>query len=186
MTLLIAGLLLWTALHLYPSLAPEARTRLVSRLGLGPYKGMFALVIVAALVLIVFGWRAVQPAQIYTPPAWGRYAAFLLVLPTFILFVAAKRRTNIKRVLRHPQLTGLVLWSIGHLLANGDHRSLLLFVWLAVWAGMEMLTINRRAGPWVKPDPVPASNDAIVLVGGIVLFVVFFFAHPYLSGTRLI
>ena len=33
----------------------------------------------------------------------------------------------IKRVLRHPQLKGLGLWSAGHLCLNGDSKSLLLF-----------------------------------------------------------
>ena len=100
--------------------------------------------------------------------------------------VAARRKTNIKRVLRHPQLTGLVLWSIGHLLANGDNRSLILFSWLAVWAILEMIMISRREGEWKKPDPVSVKYDVITGIGGCVLYAVLLLAHPYLSGIKLI
>jgi len=103
-----------------------------------------------------------------------------------MLFVAAKRKTNIKRILRHPQLTGLVLWSISHLLANGDSRSLILFTWLGLWAVIEMIMITRREGEWTKPDIVPAKNDVITVLGGCILYAVLLIAHPYLSGISLI
>ena len=186
MTLLVTGLLLWCAVHLFPAVAAGARAGLINRFGLAPYKGSFALLIVTSIVVMVFGWRSIAPDDIYFPPFWGRFAAYLLVLLTFILFVAAKRNTNIKRVIRHPQLTGLVLWSIGHLLANGDNRSLVLFTGLGLWAIMEITMINRRTGAWIKPSPVPVKSDIITVAGGLILFAVLFMAHPYLTGIGLI
>mgnify|MGYP000002593661 CR=1 FL=1 len=53
MTLLLLGLILWAGLHLFPGLAPDARAALIQRVGLGAYKGLFALGIVAALLLII-------------------------------------------------------------------------------------------------------------------------------------
>lgn len=186
MTLLIAGLLTWCGVHLVPALATGLRASLTARLGLGPYKGCFALLIVTSVVLMVLGWRSVEPAMVYIPPAWGRYLTYVLVLLMFVLFVAAKRKTNIKRVLRHPQLTGLVLWSIGHLLANGDIRSLVLFTGLGVWAGLEMLLINRRQGSWTRPDRVPVKSDVLTVAIGMVLYGVFLLVHPYLSGVAVV
>ncbi len=86
------------------------------------YKLTFAAVIISAIVLMVSGWRAIEPVQLYTLPGWVNYFTLILVFIAFVLFVAAQVKTNIKRVLRHPQLTGLVFWCIGHLLANGDSR----------------------------------------------------------------
>ncbi|MEM8769976.1 MAG: NnrU family protein, partial [Pseudomonadota bacterium] len=58
MPLLIAGVVMWTIVHLFPSLAPGARAQLLERLGEGPYKGFFAVDIVIAILLMVFGWRS--------------------------------------------------------------------------------------------------------------------------------
>ncbi len=186
MSLLIIGLALWVLVHLYPSLCQQSRARLISKLGLGKYKGVFALLIVASLTLIVLGWRGSSVELLYPPPAWGKHATFALVLFTFILFVAAKHKTNIKRVLRHPQLTGLVLWSIGHLLANGDSRSVVLFSTLGIWAIVEMIMINRREGAWVKPEPLPLKKDVITVFAGCVMYIVLFLLHPYYTGVSLI
>jgi uncharacterized membrane protein len=186
MGLLIAGLLLWCAVHLSSAVASSLRTRLVAGMGLRPYRACFALLIIIAIVLMVIGWRAVDPAAIYQPPAWGRDAAFVLVFFTFILFIAAKRQTNIKRLLRHPQLSGVMLWGIGHLLANGDNRSLILFAGIGLWALLEILFINRRTGIWVKPAPVPVYRDIITVIIGVVVYLVLLTLHPYLSGAALI
>jgi len=186
MTILITGLLIWWTVHLFPAVATDTRTNLVNQFGLGPYKGCFALLIVISIVVMVFGWRSIEPVDIYLPPLWGRHVTSFLVLLTFILFVAAKRRNNIKRILRHPQLTGLVLWSIGHLFANGDSRSLVLFTGLGLWAILEICMINRRTGAWVKPAPAPVKSDIITVAGGVILFAVLFMAHPYLTGIGLI
>lgn len=186
MCYLILGLLLWTCVHLFPSMTKGIREKIVNKTGIGLYKRLFAVLIISSVVLIVFGWRSTEPFDVYMPPAWGRYITFVLVLFTFILFVAARRKTNIKRILRHPQLTGLVLWGIGHLLANGDNRSILLFSWLAIWAVVEMVMINRREGSWVKPGIVPAKSDVITVLGGCLLYTILLMAHPYLSGTRLV
>ena len=185
MWLLILGVLMWSAFHLFPSVAAPTRTAIVQKIGLGPYKGLFALLIVTSVVVIVLGWRSATPELVYVPPVWGRHATMLLVLITFILFVAARRKTNIKRVLRHPQLAGLVLWSIGHLLANGDSRSVLVFTALGAWAVLEMILISRREGPWNKPDPVPVKSDIITVVAGCVLYGVLLWAHPWIAGIRL-
>lgn len=186
MSLLILGLLMWSIIHLFPAIAGGVRENMVSKLGLLPYKGIFALLIVSSIIVIVFGWRSIEPTDVYLPQNWGRHVTFLLVFLTFILFVAARRKTNIKRILRHPQLTGLVLWGIGHLLANGDNRSLILFSGLTVWAILEMIMINRREGAWKKPDPVAIKNDVITVIGGCVMTAIFLLAHPYLSGIKLI
>ena len=44
MALMIFGLALWWASHLFPIYLPGARTTAIARLGEGPYKRIFALV----------------------------------------------------------------------------------------------------------------------------------------------
>lgn len=186
MILLTIGVFLWSVVHLFPALGPQGRARMVERLGDGPFRGLFSLLIIVALVLIVVGWRSSLPVFVYIPPVWGREAAGLLVLAGFILFVAARAPTNIKRILRHPQLTGVLAWAVGHLLANGESRSLILFGGLAAWSLVEMIAINRRDGAWQKPDRRPILSDVITVVIGILAFALFLFLHRWIAGVPLI
>ncbi len=186
MCLLIFGLVLWSFIHLFPSFARGARENIISIVGLWPFKGIFAFLIVTSVVLIVIGWRSIEPTNVYLPLNWGKHVTFLLVVITFVLFVAAQSKTNIKRVLRHPQLTGLVLWGIGHLLANGDIRSLILFSWLIAWAILEMFMINRREGEWQKPAHVSIKYDVITVTGGCVMYAILLMSHPHLTGIKII
>lgn len=177
------GILLWSLVHFVPAVFTGLRSRLISRLGENPYKGLFTLAMALSIYLLIAGWKAAVPESVYLPPSWGRYAASLLVLAAFILFIAPYPRTNIKRFLRHPQLTGLACWGAAHLLANGETRSIVLFGGLAAWALIEMAFLNRRDGAWQKPDPAPRRNDAIVVVAGLALYAVMAMAHQWLFGV---
>jgi uncharacterized membrane protein len=183
--MLVGGVLLWTVVHLVPAFAPGFRQSIVSKIGTGPWKGLFALAIVAALVLIVTGWRNTLPQAVYQPPPWGRTAAIALMLVSVYLFGAAQRPAAIKRVLRHPQLTGLIAWSLAHLLANGDHRSLILFGGLGLWAIVEIVAINRRDGERVRPESPPLLRELIGIVITLAVFFLLFRAHPWFAGVSL-
>ena len=68
MTALILGVLLWSGVHLIPSVARPMRARLVESLDAQKYQGMFALAILASLGLIIFGWRNGGMPSWGTPP----------------------------------------------------------------------------------------------------------------------
>jgi uncharacterized membrane protein len=182
MTKLVLGVLLWSVTHLAPGVLPGFKSKAVARLGENGYKGIFTLLMVVAIYLMISGWKAAVPEIVYLPPAWGRHVTALLVLVAFILFFAPYPPNNIKRLLRHPQLAGVALWGIGHLLANGESRSIALFGGMALWAIAEVLFINRRDGAWDRPVPVPARNDALLIAGGIVAYAVVAASHQWLFG----
>ena len=183
---LILGLMLWIAAHLFPALASYKRKKLILKIGLIPYKLGFAVTIFSAIALMVFGWQSIVPVQLYSLPYWTRYLTFLLLLMSLILFVAAQMKTNIKRVLRHPQLSGLVLWSIGHLLVNGDSRSLILFIGMMIWAKLQIVATNKRDGKRTVPEKVSLMSDVITVAGGVFLFMILLFLHPYFTGVSII
>ena len=188
MGMLATGLLLWVVVHLFPSLLPQQRQKLISSVGDKAYQGIFALCILAGLLLIVFGWRSAVPTPVYTPLAQLREPAMLLVVIAFVLLVAANfPSTRIKRVIRHPQLSGVMLWAIAHLLMNGDSRSLLLFSVLGVWSLVSMLTINRRDGIWIKPGkPDGWGQDIIIVIVALAVSALAVYFHEYLAGIALI
>ena len=183
MTLLIAGVVLWSITHFFPAAAPGARANLAVKFGEGPYKGLFALDIILALALIVLGWKAVTPTPIYTPPLYGSPVPSILLVIAILLFVAARAPNNLKRYIRHPQLSSVVLWGISHLLTNGDSRSLVLFGGLTIWAALQVVFINRRDGQWKKADSVPVLKDIITLVIAVVVFAGLFYFHETLFGV---
>jgi uncharacterized membrane protein len=181
--LLVFGVLLWSGVHLFPSVAAPARKRLIGRLGTKTYRGLFALSLVVALVLIVVGWRSTTPSFVYQPPTWAYAVTEVAVFIGVVLFVASGVPTNLKRWLRHPQLTGVAVWAGAHLLSNGHQRSLVLFGAFFAWALAEMVLINRRDGPRGKPAPLPFSADLKPLVAGVVVYALAFSLHPYDTGV---
>ena len=183
MTVLVIGLLLFTLLHLYPTVFVASRNKLLERLGRNAYRSLFSVVIVAALVLIVVGWRAATPSIIYSPPFVGGPVTAIVMFASFVFFVAAQTPTNIKRYVRHPQMLAVILWSVAHLLVNGDSRSVLLFGGLGLWAVLEILFCNRRDGDWQKPDPSPRKWDVITVAAGAVVYLLILFLHQVLFGV---
>jgi hypothetical protein len=116
-----------------------------------------------------------------------RHVAMLIAVAGVILFIAANFPTRIKRIIRHPQLSGVFLWSVAHLLLNGDSRSVTVFGALAAWSLISMFTINRRDGVWVKPEPTKGWwLEAVIIIVGLVVSAIIVRFHQYLSGIALI
>lgn len=164
MTLLTLGLALWILPHLLKRLAPDLRARWGAR-----GKMPLTLAMVAGLVLMVIGYRAAEGAFY-----WGRTPALtginnLLMLASVYLFAAAGMKTALARKLRHPMLLGVVLWSLAHLLVNGDAPSFLLFGGMAAWALLQMALINR-AESWTPPAAKPAKFEAMALAGSLLVY----------------
>jgi len=185
MTLLIAGLLIWSLVHFIPSLASPVKQNLTDRLGEKGYKLIFTVLILLSLALIVFGWRSIEPTILYMLPYGLKHVFMLMIFIAFILFGASNYPTRIKRYVRHPQLAGVAVWALAHLLLNGDSRSVVLFGGLGIWAILEMILINRREGAWVKQDPPAWTRELKGLAISVVIFAVFAVAHPYFTGVAL-
>lgn len=186
MILLIGGVILWCVLHLVPTLARPLRQSIIDKIGNNPYRGLFSLLILSALVMIVFGWRSIPENYVYQLPAWSRTAGMLLMIVAFILFGATHYPTVIKRLVRHPMLTAVAVWSVSHLLSNGTTRALVLFGGLGVWAILEILLINRREGAWEKPQAPGIGREIRGLLISLVIFGVAVYFHKYFAGVPLI
>jgi uncharacterized membrane protein len=185
MPLLILGVALWACVHLLPSVAPSLRAGWKARLGEQRYRGLFSLAIVASIALMVVGWRSSPFEPVYRPPSWGVWATEggMLVALYLLAGVGSPAPSNVKRFLRHPQLTGIALWAGAHLLSRGDARSLVLFGGIGAWALFSMVFINRRDGAWIKPAAVPPSREVRPAAVGLVAYAVLFWAHPYFTAV---
>ena len=82
---------------------------------------------------------------------------------------------------------GMACWGVGHLLANGDARSVVLFGGLTAWALIEMFLLNRRDGEWVKPAKVSGNRDFSLVLFAALVYLTFLYTHHMLfGGTELI
>jgi uncharacterized membrane protein len=156
MLLLLLGLLLWVAAHLFRRVAPGTRARLGN-----PAKGVVALLLVLALLLMIWGYKAWTGPILWVAPDWARHVNNLLMVVAVYLYASSFLGTWAARVAGgHPQLVAVVIWSVAHLLVNGDAASLLLFGGLGAWAVAEIALIG-----WPVPVRAPraAWREAVTL-----------------------
>ena len=184
MLILVLGLVIFFGIHSVRIAAGDFRDAQVAA-GERRWKGLYSLVSIAGFVLIVWGWRLYRPEapEIYEPPSWGRHLAALLVLLAFISFAASFLPAgSIKQRLKHPMLAGIMLWSVGHLLANGDLASILVFGAFLAYAIVDRIAVIPRGDP--APVVVQARSDLIAAGVGIVAFAVFgLWLHGWLFGV---
>lgn len=176
MTLLLLGIGLWWAGHFFKRLLPGVRARMGER-----GKGVAALLIVAGLVTMVLGFRGAALETVFVPPPWGRHANNLSMLVAVILLGMGSSKGKLRAWLRHPMLTGVLVWSVAHLLVNGDLASLVLFGSMGVWAVVEMVVISAKDGPWKRPEPGPIAGDVRLIVISLVVFGVIAAIHTWLG-----
>lgn len=181
MTLLLLGLVLWWASHTFPLVARPRRDAIVAQIGEGPWKGLFALVSLAAIVLMVIGYQRAAFVEVWTPPGWGVHLNNLLMLVAVFLLGASHSKGNVKRFVRHPQLLSVVVWAVAHLLVNGDVAALVLFGGTGLWAVVAIFATNARDGVWMKPAPAPAKKDLILVGITVVAFAVIAGVHAWIG-----
>lgn len=181
MVLLVLGLAVFVGIHLVPSV-PSLRQALVARLGERPYRAVFSLVSFVGLGLLIAGKANAAFVALWQPPAAGRYVAGVLMPFAFVLLAAANMPGNVKHFTRHPMLWGVTLWAGGHLAANGDLASVILFGGLGAYSLFDMWSANRR-GARKSETRYPLTRDLAVVAAGLVAYVAFLLLHPYLFGV---
>jgi uncharacterized membrane protein len=185
MTLLIIGIVVMIGIHLVPAF-PDVRERLIGELGQNFYRLLFSVVSTLGLVLLIYGFAKAPVVQIWSPPYWTRYAALVLMVPVFILIIAAYLPGEIKAKVRHPFLVAIKIWALAHLIANGDLASIILFGSFLAYAVFDRIALKRRPATDLvtAPEVGPKRNDVIAMVGGLLLYVGFLvWLHPLLIGT---
>ena len=184
MTLLAIGLALFLGIHLVPVAAP-LRARVVANWGEQRYKGLFSLVSFAGLALIIAGYYfGERGPRLFAPLPAARAVAPEAMALTFVLLAAANMRGHIRRVLKHPMLIGVLIWSSVHLLANGDLRGTILFGAFLAYAVIDLISAIARGA--VKTFVPIARHDVIAVVAGVLLAIVVMAVHRWLFGVRVV
>jgi uncharacterized membrane protein len=190
LAVMIAGLVLFLGAHTLTT-QRDLRAGLIAAWGEGGYKIGYALVSLAGLALIVWGfahYRTDGMIELWTPPRALKHLTVALMLPAVILVVAAYIRGRIYTTIKHPMLSGVKLWAAAHLIANGDLGGIILFGSFLGWAVFDRISLKRRADPGAPPIPVGGlGNDLIAVAVGIVAYLALVFAfHPVVIGIPVV
>lgn len=192
MVLLIFGLVLFLGIHILP-MSPSLKESVRARIGESSYKLAFSILSGLGLVLIVIGFGQLrgsgQDVQLWSPPSWSRYVAFVLMLPAFILIVAAYVPSRIREFAGgHPMLLGVILWALAHLIANGNLAGLLLFGSFLVWASADRISAGKRAalGPLGRKAGNMTGDTIAVVIGCVVYALMLEGGHRLIAGVPLL
>ena len=145
-------------------------------------------------------------------PRWVMPFAFVLIAcgywrnPTIVgaekLLKSEDPARGIIRITRHPIMWGIMLWAGAHVLARGDARALVFFGGFLLLAALGTLLIDHRktTDPDFRRFKQLTSNVPFVAILqgrnrivwreigwkrpaiGLAVFLLVFFAHPWLSG----
>lgn len=188
MLMLILGLLLFLGVHSTRVFAEGWRTATIARIGERPWKGIYAVLSIAGFVLLVWGYgQARQQMPLWDPPAFLRHVTALLMLPVFVLFVAAYiPRNGIRARLHHPQVLSVKLWAVAHLLSNGNTADVLLFGGFLAWAVLSFTAARKRDRSQGRVYPPGTLQGTMVtVVVGLAIYAAFVMGlHTWLIGVR--
>ena len=183
--LMAAGLFL-LASH-YGIASTPLRGMLVSWIGEGLYRAVYSLIALGAIVWLVMAFnRAPLDAPLWNLGVAGAVVPVVLMPIALLLLIGglspanptnagSEKRledpepaTGALRITRHPIQWGIGLWAIGHLAANGDPKSVILFGTLAVLSLFGTLLLDHRyrrdKGALYAPFELSTSNLPLLAV----------------------
>lgn len=158
MTELLLALGVFIALHMVPAM-PALRQHLIDKLGRRAYFIIYSALSIIALLWVFHAALTLDFIALWDPAPWHAWAALVLA-PLGVFLVLAglfsinplsvsvrqpgSQKGAIVAITRHPVLWGFLIWAVGHVIANGDLRSLVLFGSFALFAAGGFFMVERR------------------------------------------
>lgn len=183
---LVAAALFFLASH-YGIASTPMRGALVSRIGLGPYRGLYSLIALGAIIWVVMAFNRAPSGPLLWDLGMAGALAPLVLMPIALLLLigglTASNPTNAGnekqlkepdlvsgalRITRHPVQWAIGLWAIGHLAANGDLKTIILFGLFAVQSLLGTLLLDQRyrrdKGALYAPFELSTSNLPLLAI----------------------
>ncbi|WP_372614299.1 NnrU family protein [Halomonas sp.] len=187
MVVMILGLLIFLGVHSVRIFADDWRRTQIAKRGELPWKMAYGAVSILGLAIAIWGYgqTRLDPTWVWMPPTGLRHAVALLMIPAFILLVAAYVPANhIKAKLGHPMILAVKIWAFAHLLANGRLGDIVFFGAFLAWAVLDFRASRRRPG---QPISTPGMAGTVAtLVIGLVAYTLFaFYLHQWVTGVSV-
>lgn len=169
-----AAIALFLAAHVLPA-ATGLRGRLIVKLGRPAYLAFYSLVSLATIAWVIAAALDAPYIELWPPGPETALVPLVAMLPASILLAGAlwqpsplsvsfrggaadPERAGPVAQIRHPLLWGFFLWAAGHLVANGDLVSLILFGSLALFSLAGMKRLEQRARQRLPAAEIAAAE----------------------------
>ncbi|HSM42297.1 MAG TPA: NnrU family protein [Afifellaceae bacterium] len=188
MQILIAGLLIFMAVHSVRIFADDWRESQIERIGKRRWTMIYTFHSLFGLVLIVWGYGLAReaPVVLWDPPLWGRHLALLLMAVSFFLFAqSGGPQGPIVARIGHPMMAATGIWGVAHLSANGTLADLLLFGSFVAWAVLAFrAAVQRDRAAGIVREPAGWMADIGPGLAGLGLWAIFVWkVHAFLFGV---
>ncbi|MBG1232145.1 NnrU family protein [Aestuariivirga litoralis] len=186
MSALYPGLLLFALPHLFTSLLPATRAKLMASWGTGAYRGTYSLVSTIGVVLMIYAYWVTRGSgeMLYAPDGSMRHATIGLATIGMILISSIHGKSHIKLWLQNPFSIGLAAWATGHLLSVG--KTAAVWIWGTILV-VALIDIAASMARGKKPNFEPRwrSDIIAVIVGLILTLLLVTLFHPYVLGVHV-
>ena len=193
MIVLIIGLVIFFGIHLVP--VTGVKSSLIERMGEKKYQSIFSIISLVGFIIIIYGFSLIDTCNsmmadcetdnfyLWDSFEYSKEISFLLMPISIIFIVASQMKSNIKKVVRHPMLIGVLIWSFVHLLSTGDLRSIILFASFGAFSIIDIIFTRKTAEQGIS---FSILNDVVVIVVGLVLYSIILYFHEYVSGLQIV
>ena len=172
MTILIAGVALWLVGHMSRRLLRTPR-KMLGRLE-APLDIMASIL---AIALMIIGYRRAEIIPLWSLGGWAIWVNNLMMAAAVVLNIVPMTRNRLRERLRHPIMTGTMLWAGAHLLANGDVASVILFLPLGLGAVGAVMAINSQDPVYTPWSGATKKGDLMLVALSVAVFAVIVWIH---------
>ncbi|MBM2806904.1 MAG: uncharacterized protein HW419_4797 [Deltaproteobacteria bacterium] len=188
MASLLAAAIFFVGIHLLLA-GTELRWQITAKIGEEAFQSIFALLSLGGIIWLCRAYGQAEYLELWGQVQSMRWLALLVMLPAFFLAGLAFTSPNptavrggawlkesdpakgIERITRHPFLWGVVLWSVTHLIYNGDLGSLVFFSSFLVLALRGPFSIDRKrkrahGADWERFAAVTSNVPFVAIVQG--------------------
>ncbi|MEM7099508.1 MAG: NnrU family protein [Pseudomonadota bacterium] len=223
----LVAALVWVVSHLALATDP-IRKNLVAAVGSGPFLGLYSLVATASLIYLIWVYTDVPRFDYMWLPNPDLYWVSKVTMPVALILLvggfmvknptnvgmslddvedASQLATGVTRITRHPFQWAVVIWGIGHVVANGDWVSIIFFTSFVVISGAGTFLMDRKkalslGAGWTQysrvtsnvPFAAIARGDNRLVWGelglpalaGLVAYGVLYYFHEAITGSIII
>lgn len=189
MIILILGLIIFIAIHMVSNNRVK-REEIITKYGEGAYKGVYTVISFIGVGLIAHGFYKYRQSgyiEIWSPPKAMMHINMLFSSVAMILLVAANLKAGfIKSRLKHPFLIGIKLWAFGHLLANGDLGSMLIFGAFLGYSVFNRIQLKKRGESAPAPFAFGLPDILSIIIGSALTYWLIKGLHMWLIGVPIL
>ena len=182
MVFLSIAVALFCIIHLIPAL-PTLKENLRNWAGKA-YGPGFGIAATLSLILIFVAWSFGQTEPVYEPLKEGKHLNLFFSFIGFQFLGMFFFRGKARQIVRYPFAIAILFWGVGHLLANGDLASLIVFGGLIAYALVFIaLSLVNKVFPSLE---VRDGHDVLALIFGLAAYIAMVQLHEILIGVPVL